>query len=250
MEHRENLEEFLLSLSNERVKNEYKLIKNTFINYFPEFKDIFEVKQENKYHIYNLGDHTLYAVASSHRNIIVRLVLALHDIGKATCKTFDEKGVAHFYLHPLKSMDISKDILERYGFKDHEKERILSLIKNHDRNIDSKAAIRRLLREVSEEDIRLLLEIKIGDAKAQNPIYLDERLKNIENIRQKLNEIIVENKELKVKDLAINGNDLINLGISDGKEIGSILNRLLELIKKDIELNTKDKLLEKVKNKY
>lgn len=125
---------------------------------------------------------------------------------------------------------------------------ILSLIKNHDRNINSKAAIRRLLREMCEEDIRLLLKIKIGDAKGQNPIFIEERLKNIGRIEQVLNDVIRENKELNIKDLTINGKDLIELGISDGREIGRILTRLLEFVKKNEKMNSRTILIEKVRN--
>lgn len=64
------------------------------------------------------------------------------------------------------------------------------------------------------------------------------------DIKNKLNEIISNKECYSVKELAVNGNDLIANGFTQGKDIGDILMALLSFVINDNNLNTKDKLLE------
>ena len=50
-----------------------------------------------------------------------------------------------------------------------------------------------------------------------------------------------------LKDLAVNGNDLMQIGFPQGKSIGNALNTLLELVMDDKMENDKEKLLTKAK---
>ena len=242
---KEILEKFLLSINEWDLEDKENaiLIRKKFLEFFPEFKDGYFVKQENPYHIYNVGDHTLYSIARAEKNIYVRVALSMHDIGKPICKTIDERGIAHFYKHPIKSMYMAKTILEKFQYNNYDKEIILKLIKNHDRDINRKSSLRKLFKEMNEDEIFLLLKVKEGDAKAQNPIYLNESLKIINSIKEKLMEIKKENQELKVSDLRINGDDLINIGIKEGKEIGRVLSILLSEVKANPNINNKEDLI-------
>ncbi|MGL4847332.1 MAG: HD domain-containing protein [Clostridium sp.] len=187
---REELEEFLCAIDEESLSKDYENIEATILKFVPELTLIKDVTQENKHHIYNVLKHTLYSIAYSKKDKKVRVVLLLHDIGKGKCKTIDEKGVAHFYLHPLKSKDLSYPILKRLGYEEKEIKEILSLIKNHDRQLPSKKAIRKLLKEMKKEEVLTLLEVKKGDAKGQNPEFLEPKLQAIEYIKENLTETI------------------------------------------------------------
>ena len=82
--------------------------------------------------------------------------------------------------------------------------------------------------------------------KAQNPDLLPKKLENISNVDTKFQEILEKNQCFSLKDLAISGKDLINLGIKPGKEIGEILNKLLEEVIENPEMNDRDKLIKRV----
>ena len=82
--------------------------------------------------------------------------------------------------------------------------------------------------------------------KGQNPEHID-RIENIEVLRRVYQEIIDEKQCFSLKDMALNGRDLIELGVPKGKEIGNTLNKLLEKVIDDPELNNKDSLSQLVK---
>lgn len=240
---KEDLEKFLLSIDKKDLDENIVYYRSIFLKYFPEFREGYYTKQEHPYHIYTVGDHTMYAIANSKKDRIVRVALAMHDMGKPICKTIDEKGIAHFYGHPRKSAKIAEKILEKYKYNDDDFKLILKLICEHDRQIEKKSSIRKLLKRMTIEEIELLLEVKIGDANGQNPDFLKSSLFRVESIREKLQEVKKEIEDINVMDLDINGEDLIKLGVKKGKDIGIILNILVEVIKNDITLNNKCTLM-------
>jgi tRNA nucleotidyltransferase (CCA-adding enzyme) len=99
-------------------------------------------------------------------------------------------------------------------------------------------------------DIALkLVEIRNQDIKAQNEKYL-YRLGESKKIKDIINEIILANEAFSIKDLAINGDDLIIMGFEEGEKIGKILNYLLNLVLEFPEYNNRDKLIEIVENDF
>jgi len=94
-----------------------------------------------------------------------------------------------------------------------------------------------------------LLELKKADIKAQNPKYLD-RLNDIENFENVIENFSVEEECFSLKHLKINGNDLISLGIKPGKQMGEILNNLLSLVVEEQLVNERNELLKYIKNNY
>lgn len=236
---KDNLEKFLLSIDKKELDENMIFYRSEFLKYFPGFREGYYTKQEHPYHIYTVGDHTLYTIASSKKDRIVRVALAMHDMGKPESKTIDDKGIAHFYGHPLKSAKIAEKILKNYNYNEEDSQLILKLIIDHDRQIGKKSSIKRLLNKMTFDEILLLLEIKVGDANGQNPEYLQDSLSKIEEIREKLMEVKKECEEFKISDLDIKGEDLIKLGIKESKDIGIILNVLVEAVKKDMTLNSK-----------
>lgn len=89
-------------------------------------------------------------------------------------------------------------------------------------------AVRRRLNKYGEEKLRLLLEIKNSGGEVY--ALLDEILKQ---------------QHFSLKDLAVNGDDLIDMGIPQGVEIGTILNRLMTMVDEGLVENNKDELLKK-----
>ena len=124
------------------------------------------------------------------------------------------------------------------------------MIKYHDIFVVYKKTCKRILADIGEEQFKKLLILREADILAQSKFNRDSKLANIVNMRVWLNEILAENAALKMKDLKVNGADLIGLGIKPGRQIGEILNKLLDLvIDEDIE-NNRDILLSYVKEQY
>ena len=123
--------------------------------------------------------------------------------------------------------------------------KVLLLVQYHDQRVNSKKSIRKLLSKVGEESFNDLIKVWTADIKAQNPKFIEEKLDVINAIKDKFKEIIESNQCFSLKDLAISGKDLIKLGIKPGKEIGIMLNKLLEEVIENPELNDKDKLIKR-----
>jgi tRNA nucleotidyltransferase (CCA-adding enzyme) len=110
----------------------------------------------------------------------------------------------------------------------------------------SDRAIRHLIIRVGgHEQVDKLLKLRIADAVANpkasfNPEEIQILAKRISEVREKEN-------LMSVKDLKISGHDLLELGFKKGPEIRDVLEELLEKVIDDIELNTKEKLIEEAK---
>lgn len=250
------------NLSKERVQSElcklicgdyfFDVMKNNsdiVCKIIPELNDCVGFNQNNKYHIYDIYEHTLVAMKNSVNDKIVRLALLLHDIGKPKACELGDDGYYHYHGHGKISRDISENILNRLRFDNKTKNIILVLVEEHDRTIScTEKSIKRLLNKLGEQAVRLLLEVRIGDIKGHNPEFNEVAIENNKTQRELLDKIITDNQCFGLKDLSINGKDLINLGFKEGKEIGDVLNGLLNLVIDNELENSKDKLLEKAKS--
>lgn len=215
----------------------------------PEWRDMC-FPQNNKYHIYDVGTHSL--VAYEHlidsADLITRIATLLHDIGKPHCYQDGEDGVRHFKEHGRVSAEMADDITKRMGFDDTTRKNIIQLVYYHDATFEiGKKYVRRWLNKIGEIQFRRLLELRIADIKGQNPVYQTERLEKIKKIKELLEEMLIDNKSFTVKDLDIKGSDLIEIGYKQGKQIGDVLYVLLNhVINKEIS-NDKERLLKVAK---
>lgn len=239
-------EELTKTLTSEFPKNFYLLHSTGLLKHILAELDIcFKTAQQNAYHIYNVGMHSLTAVTSIDNDVHLRWTMLLHDIGKPNCKSTDHNGIDHFYGHPELSVQISKRVLKRLKFDNNTMDKVCRLIEHHDRIIAaSPRAVRRTVKAVGDDIFYDLLKVKEADARAQNPSNLESRLRQINQVRKIYNDIKERNICLSLQTLAINGNDLISIGIKPGKELGLILNKLLDEVIENPELNTKEALLE------
>lgn len=160
------------------------------------------------------------------------------------CYTIDS-GVGHFYGHAAISRDIAEKSLRELRFDNQTVKLVTQLVEAHDRTIEPrKPVIRRCMNKLGLEQFLRLLNVKEADYAAQAQLYGD-RLHKVE-ILQMANEILVaqiqQEECFTLKDLAINGNDLIQLGYKPGKKIGTVLNQLLEMVIDDKIANDKVQL--------
>lgn len=212
----------------------------------PELANTSIVLQNNPYHIYNVFEHTVKVTNYIENELHLKLAALLHDIGKFNTRSTDEEGVDHFYGHEVESVKMAENILKRLRYDNATISKVLTLIKYHDRGVEpTHKSVKKFLNKIGDYSLFSdWLKLKWADIQAQNPKFLKDRCKRLVLIECIGNEIISQKQPFTVKELEINGNDLIALGYK-GKEIGIVLNKLLDIVIEEPNANNKDYLLMK-----
>lgn len=212
----------------------------------PDLCVCFDTVQNNKYHIYNVGDHIMKALENTPNDLILRWATLLHDIGKPVCKCIDQGGIYHFYGHHRESAKLANDILHRLRMDKESIHDIIVLVENHDVRIESNPpAIKRMLARTGEKLFLKLLLLQEADNRAKNLKFLDEKLSKLHGVYNQYQIIIAEGQPYTTSHLQINGRDLIKLGFKTGKDIGDILRTLLEEVVIDPSLNKREYLIKR-----
>lgn len=217
--------------------------------FLPEFDRMMETTQNNPHHCYTVGEHTLMALQGVEADKVLRFTMLLHDVAKPVCRTTDENGTDHFYGHPQKGSEMARMILRRLKFDNDTTDRVSALVRWHDDNPElSPRSVRRAISRIGLERYPALFAVKRADTLAQSMYRREEKLKYLHDYEMLYQEVMEKQQCLTIKQLAVTGSDLIEAGMQPGKEIGSVLKKLLELVLEDPELNTKEKLLKQVHN--
>ena len=210
----------------------------------PEFNDCMKTQQHNPHHCYSVGEHTLKAMEAIRADKVLRLTMLFHDIGKPEKLITDEKGIDHFYGHPALSEEMSRNILRRLKFDNHTIHLVSRLVRYHDYKVEPiQRNVRRAIMKVGEDIFPYLFEVKQADIDAQSDHLRQEKLKNLEDVRRIYEQIIEEQQCVSLKTLAVTGKDLIEAGMKAGKELGEVLQRLLDFVVEDPSRNKKELLL-------
>ncbi len=212
----------------------------------PEFDTCMKTEQNHPHHCYSVGKHIVESMKAVEADKVLRLAMLFHDMGKPAMKTTDEKGIDHFHGHPQVSESMTKEILRRLKFDNDTIHKVCRLVQFHDygNSVEpDKRIVRRAVNKIGEDIFPMLLKVKRADLAAQSD-YKREEKEVILNRWEKLFNEIMEAKEcVSLKTLAVTGRDLIDHGMEPGKELGNILQELLELVLENPECNTKEYLL-------
>ena len=253
-----SLRHLLVHVSEERKTSEFcKMLvhadvdllmtyRDVFATFIPELQATFDFAQNNPHHIYDVYTHIANSVANAPQDVHIRLALMLHDIAKPNTYVEDDAGVGHFYGHASEGSKMSKEIMKRMRLDNDTIAIVSELIASHDMATStSLKTIRRMISKMGEEQARRLIEVMRADKLAQSKNA--DTLKNLEvlDIMESNIDVVKANDEcFTLKSLAINGHDLIGLGVKDGKLIGKTLNYLLDIVLAEPEKNVKDILIE------
>ncbi|MDR1801787.1 MAG: CCA tRNA nucleotidyltransferase [Lachnospiraceae bacterium] len=242
----EELIKILLSDRPDILREAYEIgITKEFL---PEFDKLMTTTQETPHHMYTVGEHTLHVLKGVPKEKVLRLAALFHDIGKPRLKTIDENGIAHFKKHALEGERITHEILRRLKFDNDTLYRVCKLVLYHDDRIEPKpAVVRRAVSRIGAELFPDLLILQRADTLAQSEYKREEKLNRITEVERIFIDIQRKSECVSIKELAINGKDLLDMGIPQGKQIGAILSELLELVLADPALNTREKLIAIVK---
>lgn len=206
------------------------------------------------FHEFDVLDHLFYACDGAPREKpAVRLAALFHDIGKPECKRViktPEGNQFTFYNHEAASEKIARSIMLRLKYSNAEIEQVAHLVKHHMFNYEptwTDAAVRRFLVRVKAENLEDLFDLRLADIYGMHnaPVRGQDSptIALLNELSDRVKKETEKNCALSLKNLAVNGRDLMEAGIPAGKELGKVLEELLETVLDDPEQNTKEKLL-------
>ena len=233
----------LISKHPEKIRLLYELGITKYI--LPEFDKLMKCEQNSEWHIANVGDHTIMVIQAIKDEKILRWAALLHDIGKPNCKVIGEDGKDHFPMHPSESYVISYEILERFKFSKKERDDILWLVKRHDSHDIKKSTMRKWIGNYGKEAIIQLIELQRADGEGQSEKGRKWKREYLPTLQKMIREIEEEDSAFKLKDLKVNGYDVMKAGFA-GKEIGNVLNNLYEEVLEHPEMNERGILVDKI----
>lgn len=208
-----------------RILREYTDVM-TFL--LPELKPCVGFDQKTPYHRYDVWEHTVRAVENVRAEEALRLTMLLHDSGKPDCFTVDEEGVGHAYGHGERSSQLAEAVMERLKMDHATRDRVLKLVACHDVSLsDERKLLVRRLNQHGEAGLRDLIEVHRADALAKGTE--SEMAVNAwaQSLLQAVQSLLDSCPCVTLKDLAIDGHDLLMNGCKAGKAVGLCLNELL-----------------------
>ena len=241
-------DELIKILSSDRPADGFMMLRDTkLLQYIiPELELGWEVKQD-RHHIYTVFKHNILSLKHCpSQEWPVRLAALLHDVGKPkTRKVID--GITTFYNHEHVGAKMTDRIMSRLRFTNHDRERVVNLVKNHMfyYNVGevSAASVRRLIVKVGKKNLKDLIDLRIADRLGSGtPKAKPYKLRHLEYMIEK-----VQNDPISVKMLKISGDDIMAIvNIPPGPKIGAILDVLLSEVIEDPALNTKERLRDRL----
>lgn len=243
-------------LSMERMRDEFSKIitaddahsaielleKTGILEYLiPEWTKTKKFNQRNPYHNLTLDEHIKKVVASIEGDIELRLAALLHDIGKPQTYTL-KNGIGHFYGHEQESAVLAEKILLRMKYANKIVKNVTLLIANHLNNSknSNKKYCKKLIEKIGYENMPKLFKLMEADRIAHKPPF---DFTALDKLKIAYYEICNNNEPISIKDLVVNGNDMIALGITKGKDIGETLKYLLGKVLEDPANNDREILL-------
>lgn len=244
-------DEFLKILGGDHPSEGILFLKNTgLLSYIlPEVDVCFAIPQKSpkRHHVYDVGTHLVMALKHCpSSDPITRFATLIHDIGKA--KTFhkDEKtDLITFYNHEVVGKKQTEKIAERFKLSNKQKDKLITLVAEHQYTVSetqTDKAIRRFIRSVTKEYLQDMLDLRTGDrigSGAKPTSWRNELFK------KRLEE--VQKQPFQIKDLKIDGNDVMKLlKIKPGPQVGSILKKLFDKVSDGKLKNEKQALLDQL----
>ncbi len=237
----------------------------------PEFDESMEVIQNNPHHRFTVGMHTLESLKyintenlekygdilpdlNKNREDYIRLLrytMLFHDLGKGSCKTTDSDNIDHFYGHAEKSEEYAVNILKRLKSDNRTIDLVSRMVRYHDYRPETDIKlVRRSVSRMGTDIFPLLFPVRYADIMAQCDFKREEKLEKERTLLRLYRQILSEGDCLAIRDLNIDGGILIKeAGMKPGKEMGDMLNYLLERVLEEPEWNTREKLLEIIRER-
>ncbi len=244
---REELLKLLCGKAAGRILREYPEVIAVIV---PEILPMIGYDQLNHHHSYDLWEHTVRGIEGVPADPLLRLTMLLHDTGKPEVRVMDEKGEAHYIGHPKVSEKIAHRTAGLLHLDNSFRERLCTLVLHHDTplrtekgevNADRSFLLRRLNR-FGEDNLRALFLIHCSDRIATGYSSPEREQSRLRDRMNALDALLSEHPCFTLKDLAVNGRDLMAAGLS-GKAVGEALQALLGAVMDGRVPNDKEALL-------
>ncbi|MDX6424848.1 MAG: hypothetical protein QOD52_253, partial [Gaiellaceae bacterium] len=226
------------------------------VELLPEFERAVRFEQESRYHDLTVDEHTfavVQAAADANASLAVRLAALFHDLGKPHVAWRGPDGRLHYYAkpgyaqksHEQVGAELAASALSRLRYPNALRSRVTRIVRHHMFQIGTGDALRarRFLAKYGDELAFDLVDHKEADFRgkrtdSEEPLIDIEK---VERFRQMLRR--EQASPHRLGDLAVDGNDLIELGLAPGPELGEVLRTLLHDVVEDPARNTRDELL-------
>lgn len=212
---------------------------------FPEVYKTKGFDQHSSFHREDLYMHTLTVLSNTPSILEVRMAALYHDVGKIDTFFLDENGEGRFFGHQSISEDLLKVRLKELKYSNKFIEDTSVLVKRHmdNTNTYTKKSIRKLLRNIGEENVIKLFDLQRADVLATK--YGDDS--NIDLGIKLLEEVKDDNIPKSRNEININGNDLKKLGFKEGKTLGDTLKKIENMIYNQKLNNDKKEIIHYIK---
>ncbi|MEI6388368.1 MAG: CCA tRNA nucleotidyltransferase [Spirochaetota bacterium] len=210
----------------------------------PELVEGRGVEQKGS-HLFDVLDHSLLALDAAKGGLELRLAALFHDLGKPRAKAIGADGVPTFHRHEEISATMTEAVLRRLRYPNATIDTAVHLVAQHMFNYDdswSDGAVRRFVARVGRESLEGLYALRRADASGMAGVETDGR--NLGALRTRVEDLLASDSTLGLKDLAIGGKELADIGVPRGPVMGRMLAELLEAVLDDPGLNNPERLLE------
>ncbi len=195
----------------------------------PEIMPCIAFSQHSRHHDFTVWAHIARAVGAAPQDPVVRMAMLLHDIGKPSCFTMDEKG-GHFKGHAAESAKIADRILLRLRCDNAQRKLVTKLVYLHRDIPQDLRMVRRLLGTITYAEFSQFLDVLRADNRSKRTAGYDMAAEEkIQHAAEFAAHCQKERLCCRVQDLDIRGTDLMALGLQ-GREIGRALQHLLEAV--------------------
>lgn len=198
----------------------------------PELQSCIGFCQYNFHHIHDVWEHTLRVAENVPAAEAMRLAALFHDIGKPAAFTMDKNLIGHFYGHAIISAAMTETILRRLHYDNATVRLVTLLVGEHGFFLPegNEKRIKKMLAAFGAERVKDLLVLRRADTIGTGTGTIEETDQAAECAFSLLEQVLQQENCFSVRQLAVNGADLMQLGVSQGPVIGEILNRLLDAV--------------------
>lgn len=207
-------------------------------------------EQNSSHQFLDVFDHTCLATGLIESDLILRLTMLLHDIGKPFTWQVGDDGRDEFPAHEIVGAKLANDVLRYLRYDNRTRQEVVRLVRHHnDMLINDRRLLRHNLAELGPASVYRLISVKVADILAHDIKGERESVMTLfEGIRQTVDDILLSGEAIAISDLAIDGKDVQALGYR-GREIGQALNFALQAVLDEPKKNNRERLLMLLANK-
>lgn len=218
------------------------------VQVIPQLEPAVNFDQRSPHHAYDVFTHIAYVVENTPPQLPLRWAALLHDIGKPETCYLDETGRGHFPDHAKAGARMANEVLLQLKAPTALREQVTALIERHMVPLEpDKKLLRRRLARYGVQGVEDLYALQLADFSSKGVIRKRDEEEHFRQVRLILDEILREDACLQLKDLAVKGADLMELGMEPGPKLGAVLSKLLEQVVDEELPNEKQALLEAAK---